>query len=92
MFAHEARLVDYLEFAAQVIAGLCMFAYVALPFADSPRVPRSLQTPTEFSSQRYPRDFNCRKPLTPNSIHNQPYAITTTRGDANISQVDSCGR
>jgi hypothetical protein len=92
MFAHGARLVDYLEFAVQVIAGLLAFAYVALPFAASPRVPRFIQTPAEISSQRCPRDFNCRKPLTRNSIHDQSYAIATARGDANISQVDSCGR
>jgi hypothetical protein len=92
MFAHGARLVDYLEFAVQVIAGLLAFAYVALPFADSPGVPRSLQTPTEFSPQRCPRDFNGRKPPALNSIHNQSYAITSARGDANRAQVDSCVR
>jgi hypothetical protein len=92
MFAHGARLVDYLEFAAQVIAGFLAFAYVALPFAASPGAPRCVEAPIEFSSQRCPRDFNCRKPLTLNSIQDQFYAIATARGDVNISQVDSCSR
>jgi hypothetical protein len=92
MFGHGSRLVDYLEFAVQVIAGLLAFAYVALPFIDSPQVPCSLQTPAEFSSQRCPHDFNGRKPLTRNSMHDQSYVITTVRGDANRSQVDSCSR
>jgi hypothetical protein len=92
MFAHGARPVDYLEFAAQLIVGVSAFAYVALPFADSPWAPHCVQTPAVFSPQRCIRDFTCNKLLTLNSMHDQYYASKTVRGNANTPRVDSCSR